>query len=582
MGGFLLGAAGMFAVTYSTQAILPQLGRAFHVRPAEAGLTVSVVVLALACGAWLWGPLSDRYGRKRSMVLASSLLVAPTIGAALAPSFALLLAFRALQGLCMPGLLTAGVPYITEVFAPRIGGRAMGNYVTALIAGGLIGRVGVALLAAGLGCRWGIGLLAVLPLAAALVMRRSLIDLPLAPADGSRWHGVRRQLRNRRLLQTTAAGSAFFFTFVGTFSYVVFRLERPPFSFGPAAGSAVFGLWLLGIFGPALGTLADQSAGADSRSPSPMILWAPLRSRSRHGCPHSSWASLSSRSPTGPASPPRRSGSRRRATSTAAPRARSTTASTTSPAPSGATSLGSRGSDSTGKASWRPAGWHSAGGDGPSRWARNGRSLMVDLAAFSATRSPDGNHARTGQPAFRLVGAVQRAFSVLDALAEADTELGTNEIARRTGINTSSVSRLLATLVAGGLVEHVQDSGRYRLGLRLLQLGTAVLARLDLRQIARPHLQALVESTGETATLSAPGEHDAVTVDFVQSPSSVQGVARPAARASRTRPPPARCRSPSATARAAAGAAQGVHGAHDHATRCPQRRAEIVRERGYA
>ena len=133
---------------------------------------------------------------------------------------------------------------------------------------------------------------------------------------------------------------------------------------------------------------------------------------------------------------------------------------------------------------------------------------------------------RTGQPAIRLVGAVQRAFSVVDALAEADAELGTNEIARRTGINASSVSRLLATLVAGGLVEHVQDSGRYRLGLRLLQLGNVVLTRLDLRQIARPHLQALVESTGETATLSAPGELDAVTVDFVQSPSSVQGVAR--------------------------------------------------------
>ena len=101
-------------------------------------------------------------------------------------------------------------------------------------------------------------LLAALPLAAAVVMRRSLVDLPIAPAEGSRYSGIRRQLRNRRLLQTTAAGSAFFFTFVGTFSYVVFRLERPPFSFGPAAGSAVFGLWLLGVFGPAFGTLADR------------------------------------------------------------------------------------------------------------------------------------------------------------------------------------------------------------------------------------------------------------------------------------------------------------------------------------
>jgi len=70
MAGFLLGAASMFAVTYSTQAILPQLGRAFHVRPSQAGLTISVVILALAIGAWIWGPLSDRYGRKRSIVLA--------------------------------------------------------------------------------------------------------------------------------------------------------------------------------------------------------------------------------------------------------------------------------------------------------------------------------------------------------------------------------------------------------------------------------------------------------------------------------------------------------------------------------
>ncbi|HWX10061.1 MAG TPA: hypothetical protein VNY33_08780, partial [Gaiellaceae bacterium] len=100
--------------------------------------------------------------------------------------------------------------------------------------------------------------LAVLPLAAAVVMHRSLVDVPLAPVQGSRWSGIRRQLGNRRLLQTTAAGSAFFFTFVGTFSYVVFRLERPPFSFGPAAGSFVFALWLLGVFAPALGTLADR------------------------------------------------------------------------------------------------------------------------------------------------------------------------------------------------------------------------------------------------------------------------------------------------------------------------------------
>ena len=115
---------------------------------------------------------------------------------------------------------------------------------------------------------------------------------------------------------------------------------------------------------------------------------------------------------------------------------------------------------------------------------------------------------------------------MLEALADAGGELGTNELARRTRVNASSVSRLLATLAAGGYVDHDEDTGRYRLGVRLLQLGNVVLAGLDVRTLARPHLEALVEETGETATLSVPGEREAVTVDFVQSASSVQSVAR--------------------------------------------------------
>jgi IclR family acetate operon transcriptional repressor len=133
--------------------------------------------------------------------------------------------------------------------------------------------------------------------------------------------------------------------------------------------------------------------------------------------------------------------------------------------------------------------------------------------------------ARTGKPAVRTVSAVERALGVLDVLASGE-ELGTNEIARRSGLNPSTASRLLATLATGGLVEHVEESGRYRLGPRLVQLGNAVLARLDIRETVRPSLRALVEATGETATLSAPGDPDAVTVDFVQGPGSVVSVAR--------------------------------------------------------
>jgi DNA-binding IclR family transcriptional regulator len=133
---------------------------------------------------------------------------------------------------------------------------------------------------------------------------------------------------------------------------------------------------------------------------------------------------------------------------------------------------------------------------------------------------------RTGKPAPRPIAAVDRALTVLDTLAAGTGDLGTNEIARRSRINPSTVSRLLATLTRSGYVDHIEATGRYRLGPRLLELGNRVADRLDLREVARPHLQALAEETGETVTLSAPGDPDAVTVDFVQSASSVQSVAR--------------------------------------------------------
>ena len=54
----------------------------------------------------------------------------------------------------------------------------------------------------------------------------------------------------------------------------------------------------------------------------------------------------------------------------------------------------------------------------------------------------------------------------------------------------------------------------------------ARLARLDVREVARPHLVALVEATGETATLSVPGDEDAITVDFVSGSHQIQPVSR--------------------------------------------------------
>ena len=121
---------------------------------------------------------------------------------------------------------------------------------------------------------------------------------------------------------------------------------------------------------------------------------------------------------------------------------------------------------------------------------------------------------------------MERALRVLDAFAEVGGDAGTNELARATGINASTVSRILATLVAAGYVQHDPATGRYRIGPQVLKLSSHALGGLDLRAAARPHLAALADETGETATLSVPGEPDAVTIDFVLSGASVASVAR--------------------------------------------------------
>jgi DNA-binding IclR family transcriptional regulator len=125
--------------------------------------------------------------------------------------------------------------------------------------------------------------------------------------------------------------------------------------------------------------------------------------------------------------------------------------------------------------------------------------------------------AKTGQPSTARVASARRSLAILDVLADEES-LGTNELARRLGTSASTASRQLATLVEAGLVEHVPATGRYRLGIRLVALATSVLARLDVRAIAHPHLETLAAELGETATLSVPGDPDAITVDVVRSP----------------------------------------------------------------
>ncbi len=133
--------------------------------------------------------------------------------------------------------------------------------------------------------------------------------------------------------------------------------------------------------------------------------------------------------------------------------------------------------------------------------------------------------AATSSSRARPVASVARALALLDELCESDEGLGVNELARRIDVSPSTASRLLGTLESAGMVQR-DGQGPFRLGLALVTLADRVLSRLDLRALARPVLVELMERTGETATLSVPGEREAITVDSVPSRSSVVSMAR--------------------------------------------------------
>ena len=113
-------------------------------------------------------------------------------------------------------------------------------------------------------------------------------------------------------------------------------------------------------------------------------------------------------------------------------------------------------------------------------------------------------------PMNRPVATVERAVAILRELADAPEDLGNNELARRTGVNPSTVSRLLATLADAGLVRRAPDSGRFRLGPRLVELGIAALARVDLRQLDSRALRAWV-----TVLYQLPADDEGRLADYL-------------------------------------------------------------------
>lgn len=120
------------------------------------------------------------------------------------------------------------------------------------------------------------------------------------------------------------------------------------------------------------------------------------------------------------------------------------------------------------------------------------------------------------------VQVLDRALGILDILAQEGKEMALLELSERVRLHKSTAHRLLRVLERHRLVDRDPESGRYRLGLKLFELGSRALASLDLAGRARPWLKRLVSGTGETAHFSILDRGEALSVANVESPQTIR------------------------------------------------------------
>jgi DNA-binding IclR family transcriptional regulator len=123
------------------------------------------------------------------------------------------------------------------------------------------------------------------------------------------------------------------------------------------------------------------------------------------------------------------------------------------------------------------------------------------------------------------IQVLDRMMSLLDALADSDEAQSLKRLSELTDLHPSTAHRILNDLVACRLVERA-DSGTYRLGLKLLELGNLVKARLSVRDAAQLPMRALHKITGQTVNLSVRQGDEIVYIDRAYSERSGMQVVR--------------------------------------------------------
>jgi DNA-binding IclR family transcriptional regulator len=121
------------------------------------------------------------------------------------------------------------------------------------------------------------------------------------------------------------------------------------------------------------------------------------------------------------------------------------------------------------------------------------------------------------------IQVIERMISLLDALARQSAPVNLKQLAAETALHPSTAHRILSVMVQNQIVDRIEP-GTYRLGMRLLELGTLVRSRISIRQEALPFMQELHRELGETVNLSIRRDDEVVYVERTSSGTQMMRV----------------------------------------------------------
>ena len=131
------------------------------------------------------------------------------------------------------------------------------------------------------------------------------------------------------------------------------------------------------------------------------------------------------------------------------------------------------------------------------------------------TAEGDGTASAPPQTERQFINSLHRGLEVLRAFRPEDRAgLSNGDLAERTGLPNSTVSRLTYTLLQTGYLTYDSHTGRYRMGVPVLSLGYACLSGISVREAAQSYMQELADSCGE-GVLVALGGRDARTMTYL-------------------------------------------------------------------